>query len=158
MSVHYEEFQMQLDLFILARHGEAQGDLLNILGGGWDSVHVTEPPSGLPAGAVAGVRGTLVARVAFNQITETGRDHRFSITLVDEDGGEVAKLGGSFPLTRAADVPVDWPQHVNIVLPIGIPVPRFGSYRFALEVDGVHLGERSFRVIDGLRGQNASAA
>lgn len=100
---------------------EAQGDLLNVLGGGWDSITVTETPQGLPNGAVAAVGGTLVARVAFHQITETNRNHTFSITLVDEDGGEVAKLGGGFPVARAEGMPVGWPQNMNIVLPLGIP-------------------------------------
>jgi hypothetical protein len=144
-------------LFILARHAEAQEDLLNILGGGWDSIAVTETPEGLPPGAVAVVGGTLVARLAFHQITETGRDHTFSITLVDEDGGEVGKLGGGFPIARAADVPVGWPQNMNIVMPLGIPVQGFGSYTFALEVDGSHLGELAFRVVDARQGQSRSA-
>src|SRR4051794_6688907 len=97
---------MQLDLFTLARYAEGQGDLLNILGGGWDTIGVTETPE-VPAGAenqnapVAVVGGTLVARLKFHQITETNRDHSFSVTLVDEDGGEVGRLGGDFPVQRA---------------------------------------------------------
>jgi hypothetical protein len=149
---------MQLDLFMLARHAEAQGDLLNILGGGWDSITITEKPEGLPDDTVALLGGSLVTRVLFHQITETDRDHRFSITLVDEDGAQVARLDGTFPVARAENIPVGWPQNVNIVLPLSIPLPRFGAFTFALEVDGHHLGERAFRVIDGRGDADAAAA
>jgi uncharacterized protein DUF6941 len=149
---------MRLDLFVLARYAEAQGDLLNILSAGWDSITVTETPEGLPDGAVAVAAGVLAARVQFHQITETNREHKFSIALVDEDGGEMGRFGGEFPLERKADIPAAWPQHMNIVLPLGIPLPRFGTYRFAIEVDGTHLGELSFRVVDGRAGEEAEAA
>lgn len=149
---------MQLDFFILARHAESPNDLLNILGAGWDSVNVTETPAGLPDDAITVVNGTLVARILFHQITETNRNHAFSITLVDEDGGEVARLGGEFPVKRSPGIPVGWPQNTQIVMPLGIPVARFGTYTFALEVDGQHLGERSFRVLDARGSQSAQAA
>lgn len=150
---------MQLDLFILARHAEAQGDLLNILGGGWDTLGVTQVPDDLPDGAVAAVGGTLVARMLFHQITETDRTHRFTTILVDEDGAEIGRSEGEFPVQRAPDMPVGWPQNVNLVLPLGIPLPRFGAYTFSLEVDGQHLGDRAFRVVDHRsKGEDAQAA
>jgi hypothetical protein len=145
---------MQLDLFTLARYAEAQGDLLNIIGAGWDTMHVTEAPqSDLNAENTAGnlppavVGGALVARLRCHAITETNREHTFSVTLVDEDGGEVSRLGGNFNVQRAAGVPVGWPQNMNVILPLGIPLPRFGTYTFSFEVDGQHLGDLAFRVV-----------
>jgi hypothetical protein len=154
--------EMQLDLFTLARYAEAEGDLLNILGGGWDTIGVTQAPD-VPPGAenapAAVIGGALVARLKFHQITETNRNHSFSVTLVDEDGGEVGRMGGDFNVQRASDLPVGWPQNMNIVLPLGTPLPRFGAYTFSMEVDGQHLGDLAFRVVDqreGGAGQQAA--
>lgn len=136
--------------------------MLNMLGAGWDTMHVTQSldvPPGTENPPVAVVGGSLVARLLCHQITETNRDHTFSVTLVDEDGGEVSRLEGHFNVERTVGVPVGWPQHMNLLTPLNIPVPGFGTYTFAFEVDGRHLGERGFRVIDAReRGENAQAA
>jgi hypothetical protein len=150
---------VQLDLFILARYAEAQGDMLNMLGAGWDTIQVTQTPDvpeGAEGGPVTVVGGALVARLLYHQITETNRDHTFSVTLVDEDGGQVGRMEGHFNPQRQAGVPLNWPQAMNLVTPLNMPLPLFGVYTFVFEVDGRHLGERAFRVIDA-RAQDADA-
>lgn len=147
---------MQLDLFTLARYAEAQGDLLNIIGAGWDTLHVTEAPQPMPGvttrpnvqvpAAVLG--GTLVARLKCHAITETNREHTFTVTLVDEDGGQVGQIGGQFNAARAEGVPVGWPQNVSLIVPLALPLPRFCSYTWSMEVGGQHVGDLSFRVVD----------
>ena len=149
---------MQLDFFMLARHAEAHGDLFNILGGGFDTMTIRDGAPPPPDGGVAVLSGTIAARVLFHQVTETNRNYKFGVTLVDEDGAEVGALGGEFPLVRAGGIPVGWPQNVNLVLPLGIVLPRFGTYTFSLAVDGRHLGDRTFRVMDGRSAAGSQAA
>jgi hypothetical protein len=32
---------------------------------------------------------------------------------------------------------------------VGIPVPAFGLYSISLQLDGMHVGDRSFRMVKG---------
>lgn len=158
---------MQLDLLTLARFAEAQGDLLNIIGAGWDTMGVTETPQPMPGVPIpddaqvpaAVLGGMLVARLKCHAITETNREHTFTVTLVDEDGGQVGQIGGGFNVQRVEHLPIGWPQNVNIIQPLGIPLPRFSSYTWSMEVDGQHLGDLAFRVVDQrASGEDAQAA
>ena len=142
---------MRLDWMMLANHAEAPDNgLLYVAGGGWDTTTIHSPlPEGAPSEAVAFLQGYLVIRILFH-LTETDRDHGFTITVLDEDGGEVARIDGNSHVARSADLPVGWDHGVNLAIPLtGMPMPRFGLYTISLQVDGQHLGDRPFRVLKG---------
>jgi hypothetical protein len=144
---------VKLDWMMLANYAEIRDGLIYIMGGTWDTVNVgapLEPPPGAPPGAqipFAVVQGTLVARLLFH-VTETGKDHTFEITVIDEDGGEVAKIEGGMRPEKTPGLPVGWEQGFPIVLPLtGLGLPKAGLYRISLQVNGSHVGDHSFRVL-----------
>lgn len=140
---------MNLEWMLLANYAEAPTGLLYIMGGGWDTVTVNAPLEGAPPNVFAVMSGTLVVRLNFHA-TETGRDHSFEMTIMDEDGGQVAKAEGSARVEKTPGLPPGWMQSVNLTLPVnGVPLPRAGHYTISIQVDGQHLGDKPFRVIKG---------
>lgn len=144
---------MKLDWMMLANYAEAppNGGLVYIAGGAWDTITVGAPLDDGPdtPDAVAVIQGYLALRVLFHP-TEMGRDRAFAVSIVDEDGAEIATLNGGFSTDRAEDLPASWQQGFNLVFPLtGIPLPQFGLYAINFLLDGQHLGEREFRVLQG---------
>jgi hypothetical protein len=136
---------------MLANYAEVGSNgLLYLAGGSWDTTTIHAPlPQRAPEGAVAVLHGFLVARVLFHA-TETDRAHAFTITVIDEDGGDVARIEGETHVARTGGLPPGWDHGVNIAVGLtGMPVQKFGLYNIALQVDGQHLGDRPFRVLKG---------
>jgi hypothetical protein len=141
---------MNLEWMMLANYAEASSNgLLYIAGGGWDTITIGAPMEGAPPGVLGVMQGTLVIRLTFHQ-TETGRDHTFTLTIIDEDGGEIGKVEGNLHVERVQGLPPAWPQNVNMAVPLtGAPLPKAGLYTLSLQVDGAHVGDRPFRVLKG---------
>lgn len=140
---------MNVDWIVLANYAEDQNGLLYMAGAGWDTVTAGAPLEGGPPNAFTIMQGTLVVRMRFDTV-ETDRDHDFTLTLVGEDGEEVAKIEGNIRIARIRGLPIGWPQNVNLVVPVnGIPLPRPGLYRFAFQLNQQHVGEQHFRVLKG---------
>lgn len=134
---------------MLANHAESPPGVgvIYITGGGWDTVTVTGPSS--QPGSVATLMGSLAVRLLFH-ITETEQEHQFTITVLDEDGAEVAKITGAVVPPRPEGLPPTWPIGINLVMPVtGLPVPHYGNYTVSVQVDGQHLGDTRFRVLKG---------
>jgi hypothetical protein len=142
---------VKLDWILLANYAEVgPAGLLTVVGGTWDTMTVHAPlPDDAPEGAVAVLTGSVVVRALFH-VTETDREHGFLLTVMDEDGGDVARIEGSVHVDRQPDVPPGWDQGVNMAVSLtGMPVPRFGLYTISLQIDGQHVGDRPFRVVKG---------
>jgi hypothetical protein len=93
------------------------------------------------------MQGFLVIKLLFHP-TETDRQHQFEVTVMDEDGAELAKAANEFDAPRDHDLPAAWLQNVSIVLPIsGIPLPCAGNFVVNLTVNGQWVGNRPFRAI-----------
>lgn len=140
---------MKLDWMLLANYAEVTPTgLVTVVGGTWDTMTVHGPlPDDAPEGAVAVLTGHVVVRALFH-VTETGREHAFALTVMDEDGGEVAQVAGGMQVERQPDLPPGWDQGVNMALTLtGVPVPRFGLYTISFQLDGNHVGDRPFRVV-----------
>lgn len=143
---------MKLDFMTLANYAEDNKGLLNVSGGTWDTINV-QAPLQAPAGTLAaGVRpvaimpGYLVIRLLFH-VTETGRQRKLRVVMMDADGAVVATLEAEASIDKVNDLPRGWLQGVNVILPLtGIPLPRFGPYSIAVLIDEQHLGDLAFRV------------
>jgi len=142
---------VKLDWILLANYAEVgPSGLLTVVGGTWDTMTVHAPlPEDAPEDAVAMLTGCVVVRALFH-VTETGREHEFALTVMDEDGGDVARIEGSVRVDRQPDSPPGWDQGVNMVVSLtGMPVPQFGLYTISMQIDGQHVGDRPFRVVQG---------
>jgi Family of unknown function (DUF6941) len=143
---------VKLAWMMLANHAEiAPNGLIYVNGGAWDTINVRSPlPGNHPiaqTGAVGIFQGYVVVRVLFHS-TEAGRTHGLSITITDEDGGQVAKADGQVMVTVPPDHPPGWEVGVNATLPFtGLALPRFGLYRASIQVDSQHLDDLPFRVV-----------
>ena len=95
---------------------------------------------------MAVIQGSLVIRLLLH-VNETGQSYTFSAAIMDEDGRQVAAVQGGMQVSKALDLPAGWEQRVNLVIPLsGIPLPKFGRYEIALQVDKSVLGTLPFRV------------
>jgi len=140
---------VKLDWMVLANYADDRDGLLNMIGTGWDTITVGAPLEGAPDGVFAVAQGTLVVRLLFHQ-TETGQEHKFAITVLDEDGAEIGKIEGGMRVERNKGLPAGWDQNVNIVVPLtGFPLPHPGLYTINVQVNGQFLGDRPFRVLKG---------
>jgi hypothetical protein len=130
-----EDGNLRLDLLMLARHAEVRDGLLNLLGGGWDTLTVPDGQS------QATLNGSVALRVLFEP-PETGRSHTMRVVIAGEDGAEHGDFGGDVEVP-----PGPGEQNVSLSLQIsGLGLPAPGRYAVRLEVDGAVLGERRFRV------------
>ena len=141
---------MKIDWMMLTNYAEAPPNgLVYIMGGSWDTVTVGAPLEGAPPGVVAAVQGSLAVRLLFHA-TELGRERKLVVTVLDEDGNEVGRIDGGFRPEKIPGLPAGWDHGFNLVFPLtGLALSRFGLYSVNLQVDGQHLGDRSFRVLKG---------
>lgn len=145
---------MELAWMMLANYAEAPPDsgVIYITGGGVDTVTATGPleGEGVPEGIEAIANLHLAMRLLFH-VTELGRERSLEIIFMDEDGGVIGRIDGTFtPGGERAGLPPSWPHGFHLVFPlVGMPLPRFGLYTINVQVDGQHLGATSFRLIKG---------
>jgi hypothetical protein len=133
---------------MLANHAESPNGLLYIAGGTWDTVNVAaRPPEGAPPGVVAVLQGFLVIRLSYHP-TEAGNEYPLRVTVVEEDGQEIANIEAEVVAQTSEEAPRTWTQGVNAILPLsGLPLPRFGEYRINLYLNREHKGDLPFRVV-----------
>jgi hypothetical protein len=136
---------------MLTNYAETPNGAFAIVGGGWDTVNVTEalelPEEVDEPPPVAMTSGVLAVRLMLTP-QETDVDVPFEVVLEDADGDEVARMEGGMNVPRNPELPASWAQGINMVFPIGgIPLPNFGLYRLRMEANGTLLGEARFQVI-----------
>src|SRR5262245_57767871 len=100
---------------ILANYAEAPpgSGLLNMIGGAWDTINVHAPLDGAPENVFAVMQGHLVIRLLFHA-TETDRDHNLQVTVMDEDGQQLASAEAEIPIKRDRGLPAGWLQGANL--------------------------------------------
>jgi hypothetical protein len=138
---------MKVEWIALANYAEDRGGLLYVVGGGFDTINVQAPIEGAPQGVFAVMQGMLVVRILLRR-DETGKQHKFSFEIVDEDGQQLAKADGDFRAEPAPGLPIGWDQAANLIFPLtGVPIPKPGNYTINLFLDEELLGDRPFRVL-----------
>src|SRR5690349_19017494 len=127
---------MELDWVMLANYAEAPAGtgFIYISGGGVDTIRVVAPLEGGPPGVVGAANVYLAMRLLFHT-TELGRERDLDIRIMDEDGGEVAKIEGNFTPEAQAEQPPHWRQGFHLIFPLlGMPLPRFGLFTVNIQV------------------------
>ncbi|MFZ4583975.1 MAG: DUF6941 family protein [Acidimicrobiia bacterium] len=132
----------------------AEGKLY-VQGGGWTTIWTNQVPLQWPRVGIG-----LLITVPW---LDTPQEHTFSLRVENEDGqvlslgasppdtaGEVEALdalGGEFFVGRPRGLPDGDNQVVPVALNIdGLVLPRFGAYRFVIQLDGADATSMRFRV------------
>lgn len=139
---------------MLADHVDVGNGKLYVSGGAWGIYTVTSLPARLPRVGVA-----VAIHVPW---TATNQNHKFSVRLIDEDGGPVPlgedqtetgesqpikELGGDFNVGRPPNVPHGDEQVIPIPITIdGLLIKTPGSYTFIITIDGSEVERLPFRV------------
>jgi len=137
---------ISLDYLLVADGADAVNGKLYLLGGGWDRLKVPQLP-GPPAVPFAVATGINVPW------SLTNRKLRFSIDVVDADGGDVAQLaGGEFEVGRPPGLRAGTQQRFQITVPAQPHFGRPGRYVIRCSVDGLELGHTAIEVSSAEKG------
>lgn len=116
-----------VEYLILADSAEALNGKLYLMGGGWDSVTVTDITRPVPMAIACGVSVPWV---------ETDDAHQLSLAITDQDGKEVApRLQASFKTGRSPNLERGHPAHVPFAIKAELPFPGAGTYLISATVD-----------------------
>lgn len=128
---------------VLCNHAEVSNGLIYMLGGGINRITI---PTNTPQPWFANLALGVILDIPW---TETNKDHKVSISLVDDDSqtiflptpeGSVAPFHAeaAFNVGRPPMLPVGTVQNVTLAFNFpGLPLPRLGLYIFSIEVDGI---------------------
>ncbi len=136
--------RVDVDFAVLADAAHAMAGKLYVLGGGWDVLRVPRLPA---------VHHTMAIgmRIAVPW-TETDREIRLGVMLVDEDGAELFERGPvlhTFRVRRPPALPEGSAIGVVRALTLNnIRFPQEGSYSYLLTIDGEDVSRIPFRVAE----------
>lgn len=145
---------METDALLADSVAVAEGKVY-VQGGGWNLINVPAFPFHQDRIGLA-----LIVRVPY---TATNQEHRFRLTLQDEDGevvvlgdappgvetedGKIRAVEGAFNIGRPPLLPPGDEQIVPLALNLnGTTFVRPGRYGFVFEIDGTEVNRLAFRV------------
>jgi len=121
--------QIRVEWVILADHAEVVGGKLYLVGGGWDTIALAP---GSERDYLLSLAVSL--RVPWNQTNER---HDLRIVVEDQDGKELASLGGQFEVGRPAGIPAGHPQRFQMAVNhLSITFEAAGAYAVVVSVNG----------------------
>lgn len=116
-----------VEYLILADSAEALNGKLYLMGGGWDSVTVTDIARPVPIAIACGINVPW---------SETDNAHELSLAITDQDGKEVApRLQASFKTGRSPNLERGHPAHVPFAIKAELVFPVAGTYVISATVD-----------------------
>lgn len=125
---------MQVPLAVIADFASDSNGKLNIMGI-FDRIQARIAPVTHPQ--------MQLVMILESDPTERGSTKHLEVRLIDEDGGEVFRLGG--PLVVPNDARLT--QRFNFIVPINMLMfPRFGTYTFVIKVNDDRKHEVTFTV------------
>lgn len=137
---------MRVQWAMLANAVEVRDGLVNMLGGGWDSIAVTRDP--VPGAPTATMRGHLVLRILLGS-DETGREHPLDIRVVDADGGVRATVSGTFSVPASSALPIGWEQGIVMSFDLsGTRLESVGGHEVTVLIGGEAVHSVPFQVVD----------
>jgi hypothetical protein len=131
---------MELDFAFLADAADVSMGKLFVLGGAFDTIHVTSFPASHPTLAV-------VMRLLLSPI-DLDRKHKLEVLLLDADAHHIASASGELMVAKAPESPAGWKQ--AIILPLrflNVPFGHDGHYSIEILADGNMLKAIPLRVI-----------
>lgn len=119
--------RVQVEYLLLADAAEALNGKLYLMGGGWDTISVTNFELPITISLACGVQVPWI---------ETDDEHTLTIRLQDADGQPVAPdLNANFRTGRAPTLPKGAATHAPFAIKAGLKLPGPGSYTFVATID-----------------------
>jgi hypothetical protein len=146
--------KMDTDALLADSVAVAEGKVY-VQGGGWNLINVQAFPFVQDRIGIA-----LIVKVPY---TATNQEHRFKLSLQDEDGevvvlgdappgvetedGKIRGIEGAFNIGRPPLLPPGDEQIIPLALNLnGISFERPGRFAFVFEIDGTEVNRLSFRI------------
>jgi len=111
---------VDIEFALVADFAEVIAGKLYLMGGGWDTLHVSSVPASIRFAVALGVRV---------EWDETNRQVPIRVTVEDDDGAVYARAEGTVAVGRPPDLPPGSPQVAKLALVLGLSLPHFGGYR-----------------------------
>ena len=129
---------MDVEWLIRADAAQVVGNKLNLIGGGWDKLTITEFPKPHAMGLAMSIR------VPWNQTNER---HSFEIEVTSEDGHSIQKTGGTFEAGRAPGTVPGQDQRVQFAVNVIMQLAGPGTFVVLARLDGEEKQRVTFNVI-----------
>jgi len=133
----------KIEYVTVADHAEAINGKLYLFGAGWTDVTPPPGPQGQPGVVHIGIAVSIL--VGWN---ETNRRFPLELTVVHEDGDELAKINAQIEAGRPAGLTPGADLRNLLALGANLTFPKLGSYEVR-----AHLGEEVRSVTFRVRGQ-----
>jgi uncharacterized protein DUF6941 len=131
---------MELDFAFLADAADVAMGKLFVLGGAFDTIHVSGFPASHPVLAV-------VLRLLLSPV-DLDRKHELQILLLDADAKHIASATGELLMPKAPGSPAGWKQAVILPLRfLNVPFQQEGHYSIEILANGRMLKAIPLRVI-----------
>ena len=131
----------EIEYVTVADHAEAINGKLYLHGGGWSDVAQPLGPDGQP-----GIVHFAIAASIMLGWNETNRRFPFTITIVHEDGDEIAKIGAQLEAGRPPGITIGTDFRNILAVQANISFPKTGRYDVRAELNG-QARQVTFRVL-----------
>ena len=131
----------EIEYVTVADHAEAITGKLYLFGAGWSDIALPAGPDGQPGIVHFAIAASIM--VGWN---ETNRRFPFMITIVHEDGDEVAKIGAQIEAGRPPGITPGTDFRNLLAIQANVVFPKTGRYDVRAELDG-HTRQVTFRVV-----------
>ena len=131
----------EIEYVTVADHAEAINGKLYLHGGGWSDVVQPVGPGSQPGVVHFGIAASIL--VGWN---ETNRRFPLTITIVHEDGDELAKIGAQVEAGRPPGITPGTEFRNILAVQANMVFPKTGRYDVRAELDG-QTRQVTFRVI-----------
>jgi hypothetical protein len=136
---------MTTEWLILADAAEIVAGKLYLMGGGWDTLNVTQP---FPITKQTGLAASYT--IPWN---DTNQKHDVEIEICTEDGETVAKINGVLEAGRPAGVPAGTSQRAQIAASLPLEFKSSGVFSIISRIAGHEDARTHFRVVGGAKPQ-----
>lgn len=131
----------EIEYVTVADHAEAINGKLYLHGAGWSDIVQVRGPDGQPGVVHFGIAVSIL--VGWN---ETNRRFPLAITLVHEDGDELAKLGAQIEAGRPPGITHGTEFRSFLAVNANLIFPKTGRYNVRAELDD-QTRQAAFRVL-----------
>jgi len=129
---------MNVAYFVLADAAQVVGGKLYLIGGGWDTVWVTQFPAAHAFAICVGLR------VPWDL---TNRPHTMNIVVETADGEKLGEISGNFEVGKPAGLAPGSSQLINLAFPSTLEAKAPGRFRIRAFLDDEPVDDLAFGVV-----------